>query len=128
MAGCCQHGSESSGYMKSGKCLDNVRNCLLIKRESTSQIYLHRSSDHNVKRVLIFKNICIRRFLKKHKNTAAFLSTNQQTLLLGRNVNTCKVQTKVYERLQHCAVNISRAFTLVAGSKLLLTLFVHNID
>ena len=25
-AGCCQHGSESSGYMKNGKCPDNLGN------------------------------------------------------------------------------------------------------
>jgi len=29
--------------MKSGKCLDNVRNSLLIKRESASGIYLGKA-------------------------------------------------------------------------------------
>ena len=45
MAGFCEHGSERSGSIKCQECLDQLRNCGLIKDGTPSSSWLVRNSD-----------------------------------------------------------------------------------
>jgi hypothetical protein len=44
--GCCEHGNESSGYVKSGKFLDKLSDYQFLKKDSASWDYYHHNHCH----------------------------------------------------------------------------------